>query len=371
MNRIKDFATFLNEGEEAPVAVEKVSAQVNKARFQFPLGQYKIENLKPDELLNLKNNIAENIVSKLINGSIYNGATTILLTASTSTIPVTTGLKNQLAQDGYKRLAGDKSDNAQLCRARLDTVKKIVMEMLGIKTEEEKAGFAKNFIFKTALLPDQGKDESFQYIEAELQFSGEKYKELITCSKGISKKGKQGTEDNGYVGYYSEDEIGLYASPNTVINLNLDPLQIPDCFAVFQGPDNFYLTPFLGVRTRKKDAESPDDFVRSLNTIKGKILKGIRTKLAELGVPADKIEKAIKNKIKDENGKIKIVQRGDVSGDPDYKISIIKKPYYNQAIKLMVFAPLDDTVFNIETDCLVPTMDKATGKVNIPVKGKK
>lgn len=371
MNRIKDFLTFLNEAEGAPVTAEKVSAQVKKTRFQFPLGQYKIENLKPEELLDLKNNVAENIVSKLINGSIYDGATTIVLTASTSTIQVTSGLKNQLAQDGYKRLAGDKSDNAQLCRARLDTIKKLVMEMLGIKTEEEKEGFSKNFIFKTVLLPDQGKDETFQYIEAELQFTGVKYKELITCSKGISKEGKQGTEDNGYVGYYSENDIGLYASPNTVINLNLDPKQIPDCFAVFQGPDNFYLTPFLGSRTRKRESESPDDFVSSLNTIKGKILNGIRTKLAELGVPADKIEEAIKNKIKDKNGKIKIVQRGDVNGDPDYKISIIKKPYYNQSIKLMVFAPLEDTVFNIDTDCILPTMDKATGKVNIPVKGKK
>jgi hypothetical protein len=191
---------------------------------------------------------------------------------------------------------------------------------------------------------------------------------LITCTKGISKKGKQGNESNGYVGYYSEDEIGLYASPNTIINLSLDPLAIPDCFVVYQGPNNFYVTPFLGVRTRKREAESPDNFVSSLNTIKGKILKGMRTKLAEIGIPADKIEEVIKTKILDEKGKFKIVQKGDVSGDPDYKISIVKKPYYNQAIKLMVFAPLDDTVFKVETDCILPTMDKVTGKVNIPRK---
>ena len=367
MNRIKDFLTFLNEGEK-PAEYEKVTGGVDKARFQFPLGQYKLENLKPEDLLKLKNDVALNIISKLINGSIYKGITTISLTASTSTIPVTPGLKAQLSKDGYKRLAGDKSDNAQLCRARLDTVKKLVMEMLGVETEEQKTGFGKNFIFKNTLLPDQGKEETFQYIEAELLFAGEKYKELITCTKGISKKGKQGNESNGYVGYYSEDEIGLYASPNTIINLSLDPLAIPDCFVVYQGPDNFYVTPFLGVRTRKREAESPDNFVSSLNTIKGKILKGMRTKLAEIGIPADKIEEVIKTKILDEKGKFKIVQKGDVSGDPDYKISIVKKPYYNQAIKLMVFAPLDDTVFKVETDCILPTMDKVTGKVNIPRK---
>ncbi len=369
MNRIKDFSAFINEDEKAPAkSVVSVSSAVSNARFQFPLGQYKIENLKPDELLKLKNNIAESIVSKLINGSIYKGVTTIVLTASTSTIPVTASLRNQLAQDGYKRIAGDKSDNAQLCRARLDTVKKIVMEMLGIKTEQEKSGFDKNFIFKTNLLPDQGKEESYQYIEAELKFSGEKYKEVITCTKGINKKGKQGTEENDYVGYFSEDEIGLYASPNTIINLNLEPLEIPDCFVVYQGPDNFYITPFLGVRIRKRESESPDDFTRSLNTIKAKILKGMRKKLTEIGIPADKIEELIKTKILDANGKIRIVQKGEVKGDPDYKISIVKKPYYNQAIKLMVFAPLDDTVFNIDTDCIIPTMDKVTGKINIPSK---
>lgn len=368
MSRIKDFLTFLNEGDE-PAGYEKVTGGVDKARFQFPLGQYKLENLKPEDLLKLKNDVATNIISKLINGSIYKGVTTIMLTASTSTIPVTPALKAQLSKDGYKRLAGDKSDNAQLCRARLDTIKKLVMEMLGVETEEQKIGFGKNFIFKNTLLPDQGKDESFQYIEAELQFSGEKYRELITCTKGISKKkGKQGNEGNGYVGYYSENEIGLYASPNTIINLSLDPLEIPDCFVVYQGADNFYITPFLGLRKRKREAQSPDDFLSSLNTIKGKILEGMRTKLAEIGIPSDKIEEVIKTKILDEKGKFRIVQKGDVSGDPDYKISIVKKPYYNQAIKLMVFAPLDNTVFKIETDCIIPTMDKVTGKVNIPRK---
>ena len=367
MIRIKDFSSFVNEGAAAP-EVEMVTGEVNETRFQFPLGQYKIENLKPEELLKLKNDIALNIVSKLINGSIYKGVTTINLIASTSTIPVTPKLKTQLAQDGYKRLAGDKSDNAQLCRARLDTVKKIVMEMLGIETEEQRIGFSKHFIFKMDLLPDQGKDESYQYIEAELKFSGEKYKEMLTCSKGINKKGKQGSEDNGYVGYYSENEIGLYASPNTIIHLNLDPLEIPDCFAIYQGAGNFHVTPFLGLRSRKRQAESPDNFQSQLNTIKGKILKGLRTKLAELGIPSDKIEEIIKTKILDEKGKIRIIQRGDVKGDPDFKVSIVKKPYYNQAIKLMVFAPLDDTVFKIETDCSIPTMDKSTGKVKLPTR---
>jgi hypothetical protein len=369
MSRIKDFSSFIKEAENPAVSVEMVNGDVNKTRFQFPLGEYKEENLKPEELIKLKNDIAETIVSKLKNGSIYKGVTTILLTASTSTIPVTPELKNQLAKDGYKRMPGDKSDNAPLCRARLDTVKKLVMEMLGIETDEQREGFAKHFIFKMSLLPDQGKEESFQYIETELKFSGERYKEIINCSDKFKKKGKQGTEENGYVGYYSEDEIGLYASPNTIINLNFDPLIIPDCFAIYQGEDNFYVTPFIGTRVGK-DAyyDAPINYTSKLNTIKGKILKGLRKKLAELGIPADKIEEIITTKILDENRKIRIVQKGDVKGDPDFKASIVKKPYYNQSIKLMVFAPLDTTVFEINTTCTIPTMDKSTGKINIPTK---
>lgn len=369
MNRIKSFLSFINETETSPRSVESVSVATNKARFQFPLGQYKIENLNPEQLLKLKNDIAETIVSKLKNGSFYKGVTTIILTASTSTIQVTTELKKQLAEDGYKRMPGDRSDNAQLCRARLDTVKRIVMEMLGIETDEQKEGFSKHFIFKMDLLPDQGKEETFQYIEAELKFSGERYKEMITCSDNLKREGKQGTEENGYVGYYSESEIGLYASPNTKININLDPLKIPDCFAIYQGEDSYQVTPFIGSREGKEGYyDEAVNYVSKLNTIKGKILKGLRKKLAELGIPSDKIEEIISTKILDENRKIRVVQKGDVKGDPDFKVSIIKRPYYNQSVKLMVFAPLDTTAFNISTNCIIPTMDKTTGNINIPEK---
>ena len=105
MIRIKDFSEFINEAEVSSIA------SASGARFQFPKGKYKTQDIVPADLAKLRGNIATDILAKLKEGYGWSGATEIELVASTSTINVTPGLRAQLTKEGFPEKAGDKTGN--------------------------------------------------------------------------------------------------------------------------------------------------------------------------------------------------------------------------------------------------------------------
>ena len=371
MIRIKDFTEFINEAESA--SLESAAG----ARFQFPKGKYKTQDIVPTDLAKLRGNIATDILSKLKDGYGWSGSTEIELVASTSTINVTPGLRKQLTKEGFTEKEGDKTGNYALCQARLKTIRDIMFEMLQIdpNNENQMSQFQSICTIKETPMPDQSPSEESQYIESKVRYTGQKIKEQITCDKPLQLRGKQAGASENFVGY-SNDNVALIASPNTKITFKFTPGNIPDCLFWYQNSKSYGLTPFLGnKKSREKSGEdafrgnvnalgSYEDkgsFEIRLNKQKDSIIKSIKTEITKM-VGSAEAERLINENILGKDGKIN-VREEDPENASLYKIEVIKSPY-SKGIKIKAFSPLSDTEFGISTLCSVPQIDTATGKIS-------
>jgi hypothetical protein len=372
MNRIKDFLTFINEAE-----VTSKSIGTAGARFQFPLGKYKVEDISPDDLSKLRENIARDILAKLKEGNAYSGPTEINLVASTSTINVTPALRKQLSGEGFPEKSGDKTGNYALCQARLKTISDLMFGMLQIdpNNKEQMDQFQKIYTVKKTPLPDQSADEKSQYIESTIKYTGQKIKDQINCDAPLQLSGKQANQAENFVGY-ANDSVALVASPNTKVTFKFRPGNIPDCLFWYQNPTSYGLTPFLGNKqSREKSGDSEfrgkvnalgtykekGNFEKRLNSQKDALINAMKAEISKF-VDAGTAEKLINSVVLDKDGNISVIEE-DPKNTKLYNVDVVKSPY-TKDVKVRAFSPLSDTEFGIATLCSLPQIDTATGKIS-------
>lgn len=372
MNRIKDFLTFINEAEIASTSTGSAGA-----RFQFPLGKYKVEDIAPADLATLRENIAKDIIAKLKDGNAYTGPTEINLVASTSTINVTPALRKQLASEGFPEKPGDKTGNYALCQARLKTITDLMFGMLQIDpTNQDQMGqFEKIYTVKKTPIPDQSPSEKSQYIESTIKYTGQKIKDQINCDTPLQLSGKQASESENFVGY-SNDNVALVASPNTKVTFKFRPGNIPDCLFWYQNPTSYGLTPFLGNKQSREKTGNEEyrgkvnalgkyaekgNFEKRLNAQKDELITAMKTEISKF-IDAGSAEKLINSVVLDKDGNIS-VREEDQKNAQLYNVDVVKSPY-SKDVKLRAFSPLSDTQFGIATLCSLPQIDTATGKIS-------
>jgi len=348
MNRIKSFIEFsINEENK----VESVAGSA-KFSWQFPEGVYKIESIDPKELAKLRLEIVNKILKPMNEKEIKNGKTIINLIASTSIKPLSDKLKAELKAGGFYKNADpkDKSGNSALGYARLATVEKLLLEFARIK-DLDPANLSKLVEITRTVKPNAGVGETFQFIAATIETSGELITNIISCDKPTKFQGKQGMKENNYLGF--DKPVALKASANTKFPLILDPIVIPDCYFIYYDADTYFLTPFLG-----QQKSAPRNFLEELNSMKEPLLKGIIDVLASKNIPNP--EEYVKKTLLDKDGNIKILK---VRENPkEFRKEIVKK-FGGNYLELKVFAPLSKTEFNISTNCQIPRYDLATGEI--------
>ena len=371
MIRIKDFHKFITEAESSSMEAS------SGARFQFPKGKYKAQDIIPTDLAKLRGNIATDILAKLKEGYGWSGATEIELVASTSTINVTPGLRNQLTKEGFPEKEGDKTGNYALCQARLKTIRDLMFQMLQIdpNNKDQMSRFQSICTIKETPMPDQSPSEQSQYIESTVRYTGQKIKDQISCDKPLQLSGSQAGESKNFVGY-SNDNVALVASPNTKITFKFTPGNIPDCLFWYQNPKSYGLTPFLGNKSsREKSGEGvykgkinalgtykdKGSFETRLNQQKDAIVKSIKTEIAKM-VGSVEAERLVNENILNKDGRIS-VREEDAENDALYNIEVVKSPY-SKGVKIRGFSPLSDTEFAISTLCSVPQIDTSSGKIS-------
>jgi hypothetical protein len=367
-NRIKDFLTFVNEAASPSAA---------GARFQFPKGKYKISDIAPADLSKLRQNIATDILAKLKEGYAWSGPTEINLVASTSTINVTQGLRNQLTKEGFPEKSGDKTGNYALCQARLKTIRDLMFGMLQIDPNDKNqmGKFGTICTVKETPMPDQSPSEESQYIESTVKYTGERVKDQINCDAPLNLSGSQADESKNFVGY-ANDNVALVASPNTKITLKFKPGNIPDCLFWYQNSKSYGLTPFLGNKQSRAssgggqyrgdvnavgDYADKGSFEDRLNGRKDLIIKSIKAEIANF-VGAGEAERLVKENILGKDGKISVREETEDNAAL-YNVEVIKNPE-SKGLKIRGFSPLSDTRFGISTLCSVPQLDTATGKIS-------
>lgn len=372
MNRIKDFLTFINEAEVTSKSIGSAGA-----RFQFPLGKYKVEDISPADLSKLRENIARDILAKLKEGNAYSGPTEINLVASTSTINVTPALRKQLSGEGFPEKSGDKTGNYALCQARLKTISDLMFGMLQIdpNNKEQMDQFQKIYTVKKTPLPDQSADEKSQYIESTIKYTGQKIKDQINCDAPLQLSGKQANQAENFVGY-ANDSVALVASPNTKVTFKFRPGNIPDCLFWYQNPTSYGLTPFLGNKqSREKSGDSEfrgkvnalgtykekGNFEKRLNSQKDALINAMKAEISKF-VDAGTAEKLINSVVLDKDGNISVIEE-DPKNTKLYNVDVVKSPY-TKDVKVRAFSPLSDTEFGIATLCSLPQIDTATGKIS-------
>ena len=372
MNRIKDFSSFINEAEIASVSSGSVGA-----RFQFPSGKYKVDDISPADLSKLRENIASNIISKLKEGNAWSGPTEINLVASTSTINVTPDLRKQLSSEGFPEKPGDKTGNYALCQARLKTISDLMFEMLQIDSnnKDQMDLFGKIYTIKKTPIPDQSSSEKSQYIESTIKYTGQKIKDQINCDTPLQLSGKQATEKENFVGY-SNDNVALVASPNTKVKFKFRPGNIPDCLFWYQNPTSYGLTPFLGNKqSREKSGDGEyrgkvnalgkykedGNFEKRLNEQKDALITAMKTEMSKF-IDVGEAEKLINSVILGKDGNI-AVREEDPKNAKLYNVNVVKSAY-SKDVKIRAFSPLSDTQFGIATLCTLPQIDTATGKIS-------
>ncbi len=294
---------------------EKVSLireQVEPANFEFVFrpGTHQLGEIPDATITKLYNDLAT-ICANIRTPKLAKMITTIVLTASASK----TGIKpnSALYNSGIRT-------NEQLAAKRLETmtyiVKACIRHHIPSITEELIKTY---FVFKTS-----SKVGETTSITANITQTGETIKNILPCGFNKAFEGQQGKSENNYVGY----EYNALAQFNAgdQITLEFDPKSVPDCFYI------------------KMDGE-----VEQLSGFRGKA-----TQYQEKLENTPGLAKSINGKIKSLGGKSTLqsmqVLAGKGQGGAYLFPTFVKKPFLDR-LKVVVFAPLSGTVFNIKVTC--------------------
>jgi len=281
--------------------------------FEFPIGTYKmaeVGDVKIAELYNSLRTICMNISRPVL----ANIQTMIVLNASATKTGI--NVNSQLYKDGI-------TNNTILAQKRLATLELLIRECI------------KNWI---PSITDADIDKNFKFsksssvgsttaIAANITQTGEKMTNLLTCASGkVEFKGTQGSQANSYVGY-EYNSLAAFNAGDTV-TLSFDSVNIPDAFFIKMDGATEVVSGFRGDDTRGKDLSN--------NTKYPNLLAKINSKIKSLGGSG-----ALGNVN---------VQKGAQQGGQDAFVTFLKKPFLDK-LKVVVFAPLDNTVFKIKVAC--------------------
>jgi hypothetical protein len=337
-----------------------LSATAAKFNFNFDSGRYAIEDITPEKSAQLMKDL-QPILTELATPKLKNGKLEIVITASTSTLGVSAGLKSQLASAGFPAKNPKFNGNDALCNARLATIEKFIISKFveALKTTPE-AFKAKVQITKNPL-PNSGSgttDEErkqFQYIAAEVKQVGEPIgpSEQLNCGAAFDGKGTQATSEVNYVGF--KRDLYIMASVGDKVSLKFNPKIVPD-MVYFKYKDLEFLSTWLGAPVTPPDAYKKRNFLDELNTKYPDLEAKINAELKAVGSKGTVSSLAPGAKV---NGKW-VVNPGPQQkppGSPEQFSFTLTKNFDLDKLIVRCFSPLEDTAFAIETSC-TPTVAK-------------
>jgi hypothetical protein len=325
---------------------KSLSATAAKFNFNFDSGRYAIEDITPEKSAQLMKDLGP-ILAELATPKLMNGKLEIIITASTSTLGVSAGLKSQLAAAGFKSTNPKFSGNDALVNARLATIETFIVNKFveALKTTPE-AFRAKVQITKNPL-PNSGagatdeERKQFQYIAAEVKQSGEKIPATLQLSCGATFKGegKQASAAVNYVGF--KKDLYAMATVGDTVTLKFDPLTFPD-MVFFKYKEKEFLSPWLGAQSANNR-----NFVNELNAIPD-LEEKINAELAACGSTGTVASLVAGAKV---GGKWVVKPGVGQGGDPKTFQFPFTKDFALDKLIVRCFSPLAGTVFEINTTC--------------------
>lgn len=343
--------------------------------FKFKAGKWTEKDVDTIELAKIKKDLVP-LIEAISTPELRNITYVLELTASTSISPVSKELIAQLASAGYAIDAGDKTGNSALCKARLATMSAIIRREIAtaLKIDINDPAYASKFQITQVSKPNSGgtadpndpNNVQWQYIAFKLNQSGEQVSkdDSIECNMPVKEvKGRQANSANNYVGY--ERRYFLKSRIGSPIKLKLDPFNIPDAFYVKYGKFE-YLSPFLGnitnVRWKNEYTNLYNQKKRTLKQIFDEN-GGARAFQLELAEMTD-LQAKIDEKIASVGGTLKCEsvtvgnQKAWNNGKPTiwtnniyYPKIDIPRDFFQDEFTLIVFSPLDATIFYISSEC--------------------
>lgn len=351
MQLIKNFGAWRTVNES--LVNEAETKEVN-FQFNFESGKYKREEIPAEDLAKLQSEIRTGVLPELRVPKTLDGKTTIELEASTSTLGLSANLAAQLQSEGY---AG--KGNVALCNARMKTLEAVMLEIFMAQLKTDEATVRSKVTFKYVNKANQGggatdeERKKWQYIKTRVIQTGTPIPpdRKIECGKTSPPfAGSQGLPANNYVGYGQAENQSVYLvmAANMQVKLQFNPLQIPDCFYIKYG-DQEFLSPFLGAQ-QAQISGGTTNFVEALNKIPDLVEK-INAELAAVGAKGD--VKTLQPNFFDAAGKIRIFP-GPEQGNRENAVHsfTVTKKYAADKLVIRVFSPLSGTRFNISSTCI-------------------
>jgi hypothetical protein len=226
--------------------------------FNFDSGKFKLEDIPEGDLGKIYNDFEKNILPILNNQNYIGQKIDIKLTASTSKVPLGSGVVKALKEEKYE------GSNSGLAKARLETLSSIIKELLYKyfkKGDEDIKDFLKDLSDKVTItknaMPNQGpdykqgddpKDEKFkavQKLSALMGVIGEQIDEpsKLKCGATLRGTGSKGSAEDLYCGY--DKKLYAVAKKGTTMKIQFDPFTVPDSFIYSYG-GKIGLSPFAG-----------------------------------------------------------------------------------------------------------------------------
>jgi hypothetical protein len=325
-----------------------VSATAAKFNFNFDSGRYAIEDITPDKSAQLMKDL-QPILTELATPSLLNGKLEIIITASTSTLGVSSNLKAQLAADGFKSTNPKYSGNDALCNARLATIEKFIIDKFTAVLKTTPEAFMTKVQITKNPLPNSGSgttDEErkvFQYIAAEVKQSGEKIPATLrlNCGAVFEGEGGQAPSSLNYVGF--KKDLYAMATVGDTVTLEFNPLTFPD-MVFFKYKEKEFLSTWLGA-----PSYAGRNFVNELNSSKlADLEEKINTELAACGSTGTVASLAPGAKV---GGKWVVKPGVRQKGDPKTFQFPFTKDFAIDKLIVRCFSPLAGTAFTIKTSC--------------------
>lgn len=361
---IKRYSQWITEQRlieaDQPAAPSDLSKEV-KFNFNFESGKWLASEIPDDQLAKLKLELNRPI-SLLRTPRYLNQKTILTLIASTSTLGLTPDLKTKLQQAGFKSTG---NGNDALCAARLKTLEDIVItyfcEQLKCTPDELRARVQIKKIAK----PNSGGGESdevrkqFQYIAMQLNQTGQEIPTggSITCNMQPSRRsGSKATRETNYVGYNADQVIVVPVGNNIKIKLN--PLTVPDMvYLKYKGRE--FLSPWIGAKTSELTNGQTRNFESELNdpTKCPGLKDAINAEIKKLGGNLT-VETALAKSGGYVNDKFVVLPGPAQNGNPNNFTFSMTKGFDVDNLTIRVFAPLEGTLFTIESGCTQTVQNK-------------
>lgn len=302
--------------------------------FTFDLGKYKANELTQAQINQLAADMKPIINNIGGSTTLINIKTAVALNAEADPTPIN--------QSGNLYKAGIKT-NEQLAAARLATLEQVIRAII----ISQLPGATNDIIDSFVTFTKTTKTGATRNITANITQTGDTPKDPFKCDFSAEKTGVQANASNSYVGYEYDHPITVPAG--TQITLKFDPRTIPDCFFLKYG-DSFAYSGFTGnlpakINSFYAEGELPQWIVDKDVTFE-QYARYIVFK--ENGGAVDKAIQAYVAKSKG-NATTEVVAAE--TGELSYTFT---KAAFKDTIKLIVFSPLGNTVFDVSMTCKLP-----------------